>query len=288
LNGAIEVALRLVEPQVRDEVEVIRDLGPVPPVSAAKSRLIHLFVALFVNAYDALREREDTATLSVITAHRGERVWAVVADNGPGMSEGVRERAFEPFFTTKASGHGTGLGLSLVRQVMTSFGGEVRLESAQGEGTQVTLAFRASEASEGAESSVALGTGATTATDRARVLIIEDDALVARSLERLLRRTHDVTTLTSPERALSRLRAGEDYDVILVDLMMPDLPGHELVRRLEEERPELCDRICLCTGGPKSRESQELSASRRYPLIMKPFEPAVVRRVVAELANRPK
>jgi CheY-like chemotaxis protein len=112
------------------------------------------------------------------------------------------------------------------------------------------------------------------------VLVIDDEPLVARSLARLLS-AHDVTVLTSAKDALARAAAGERWDVVLCDLMMPQMDGMELERRLAAEAPDVVPRIVYLTGGAFTERSQEFLASGRTHL-EKPVAPALLRAKVAE------
>ncbi len=120
------------------------------------------------------------------------------------------------------------------------------------------------------------------ATRRARVLVVDDEPLVARSLARLLA-AHDVTVLTSAVEALARATSGERWDVVLCDLMMPEMDGMELEQRLSVEAPDLVPRIVYLTGGAFTERTRQFLGSGR-PHLDKPISPAVLRAKVAERA----
>ena len=111
---------------------------------------------------------------------------------------------------------------------------------------------------------------------RGRVLVVDDEPLVARSLARILARAHDVTTLTSAREALARAEAGERWDLVLCDLMMPELTGMELARRLAEVAADLVPRLVFLTGGAYTREAQDFLAAGR-PYLEKPVDPVALR-----------
>jgi CheY-like chemotaxis protein len=115
---------------------------------------------------------------------------------------------------------------------------------------------------------------------RGKVLVIDDDALVARSLARLLS-AHEVTVLASAAEALERAAAGERWDVVLCDLMMPEMSGMELEERLGSAAPDLVSRIIYLTGGAFTERSRAFLAAGR-PHLEKPIEPAILRARVAE------
>ena len=111
------------------------------------------------------------------------------------------------------------------------------------------------------------------------MLVVDDEALVARSLARLLG-AHEVTVLTSAAEVLKRAAGGERWDVVLCDLMMPEMSGMELEERLAVVAPDLIPRIVYLTGGAFTDRSREFLAAGR-PHLEKPVEPAVLRARVA-------
>lgn len=121
------------------------------------------------------------------------------------------------------------------------------------------------------------------AAKHGRVLVVDDEAMVGKSLARLLS-AHEVTVLTSAAEALKRATAGERWDVVLCDLMMPEMSGMELEEKLTTAAPDLVSRIVYMTGGAFTDRSREFLAAGR-PHLEKPVEPAVLRaRVAAQVA----
>jgi CheY-like chemotaxis protein len=109
------------------------------------------------------------------------------------------------------------------------------------------------------------------------VLVIDDELVLARTIERILAEEHDVTVEIDARAALARLLAGERYDVILCDLMMPDLTGMELLATLASAAPAVAERVTLMTGGAFSKGSAAFLASVTNPTLPKPFTAEVVR-----------
>jgi PAS domain S-box-containing protein len=133
------------------EVYVDFDLADdLPPILADHNRLEQVFVNLVSNALDALdergreeREKDWKKTLTIKTFIEDKRVVAMVSDNGTGMSEDILGKMFEPFFTTKEVGKGTGLGVSISYGIVKDYGGEIVVESEEGEGTSFIVSFPA-------------------------------------------------------------------------------------------------------------------------------------------------
>jgi CheY-like chemotaxis protein len=218
------------------------------------------------NARDAM---PDGGLLTIRTstydeAGAGRMIALSVSDSGIGMDVETLERAFEPFFTTKATGKGTGLGLSQVYGFASQSGGEVRIDSAAGEGTTVTIILPCNQGPTGkpdAESIAGIephGTG--------RILLVEDNEEVGEFAENLLTELgHDVVRVRSGESAL-QAALDSRFDVVFTDVVMPGMSGLELADQLSELRPSLP--IILTTG--YSDEIATSGAGGR-PVILKPY-----------------
>jgi len=125
----------------------------------------------------------------------------------------------------------------------------------------------------------------TVSAPRGRVLVLDDDPLVGRSMARLLQAAHEVTVLTSPSEALARLERGERWDAILCDLMMPELSGMDVAERLSRTAPHVLPRIVYLTGGAFTERARRFLAEGR-PFLEKPVEAQALRDRVAELVRR--
>ena len=132
LNEEIDRTLGLMEPRLKGGIEIERDFGDLPPVRCFAGQLNQVFMNLLMNACDALDGR---GRIVIRTRPEGGTVLLEFEDDGPGMSEQVRERIFEPFYTTKEVGQGTGLGLSISHGIVEAHGGEMEVDSTPGRGT---------------------------------------------------------------------------------------------------------------------------------------------------------
>jgi len=163
----------------------------------------------------------------------------VVTDNGHGMDAATRERIFEPFFTTKPATKGSGLGLSVVHGIIKSHSGAILVESEPGRGTtfQIYLpAARLAARKESSQPAPAIPHG-----HGERILFVDDEPIVGRSTEELLKRLgYAVTRCGQSEEALARFRqAPQDFDLIITDWAMPGMSGTELVSAMKEVRPDI-------------------------------------------------
>jgi PAS domain S-box-containing protein len=259
----------LMRPSLRSNIQLVTELSDqLWPVDADAGALELALLNLAFNARDAMK---DGGKLT-ISAHnvvlkgdpdglKGEHVALKVTDTGMGMTPDVIDRVFEPFFTTKGYGEGTGLGLSQVFGFAKQIGGGITAESKPGAGATFTLYLPASRA--GAPEAVrpngkpAMG----------RVLIVEDDALLAELAAGMLAELGFEGMVThSAKEALDLLAGGDRPKLIFTDIVMPGgISGIELARKVRERFPELP--ILLTTG-----YSEEVGGTHGFPVLQKPYE----------------
>jgi signal transduction histidine kinase/CheY-like chemotaxis protein len=281
LQDEIGSAVKLSSHEVRHRARLVLELGPVPLVEAPRFQLGQVFVNLLVNAAHAIPEGHADENQIKVTTREGPGGEAIaeVSDTGGGIPEAVRSRIFEPFFTTKPVGHGTGLGLSVCHGIIASLGGHLEVESQLGRGTTFRVVLPAAPP---------LPPAATPAPvmpppgPRARVLVVDDDALVGQSIRRTLRDL-DVEVMSDGRAALHRLVGGERFDLVLCDLMMPNVNGVELYESLEVAAPDLARRVVFITAGAFTERSQALLERTRRPVLAKPFGAEALRSAVHRL-----
>jgi CheY-like chemotaxis protein len=191
-------------------------------------------------------------------------------------------RVFEPFFTTKAVSEGTGLGLSICRNIVRDAGGSIEVESEPGRGTRFVVKLPPSATSRIKQETQA--PPIATAGARASVVVVDDEPLVGRSIRRALR-DHDVHIYSSGEEAIRRLCSDEPVDVVFCDLMMPEVSGIEVYRRVSEQRPENASRFVFMTGGAFTPEAREFLKETPLVCLEKPFELRQIRDLVRERAE---
>jgi CheY-like chemotaxis protein len=288
VRRTLDLSIRMAAPETRTRAVVTRRYDdPLPSVRANESRLGQVFLNLLVNAAHAIASTTGTGhRIDVRARESAGGVCVEVEDTGGGMTDAVRNRVFAPFFTTKASGTGTGLGLAISRQIVSAYGGRIEFETQVGRGTTFRVWLPAAAADPTpAPPRRSAGSPSLAPPRRARVLIVDDDALVLLTLSRILRSEHDVETESSSPQALNRLVAGANYEVILCDVNMPEISGLELIQRLEPERPDLAGSVVLMTGGTVSDDMNEPARRRGLGArvcIEKPIDPKSLRQLVRE------
>jgi two-component system cell cycle sensor histidine kinase/response regulator CckA len=280
---------------IGEHITLLTRLEPdVSLVVADRNQLEQVLINLCVNARDAmpgggtlcieLRELppEDAASLP------GTRsVVLSVTDTGTGMEPEVMKRIFEPFFTTKEIGKGTGLGLSMVYGIVTQNGGQISVESSIGRGSAFTIVFPVTSLDRArVEGSVPPRTN-TPATGT--ILLVEDDPSVRHITARILRRNgYIVVEASRPSEARAFSEAGDDIDLLLTDLVMPEMTGVKLADELTLARPGL--RVLYMTGyaGAALNQAQTDLLDPEERIIQKPFtSDALLDRVRAAMLTAP-
>jgi signal transduction histidine kinase len=273
--------------EIRHRARLVRDLQAVPGVRGTETRLGQVFINLLVNAAQAIaagNRADHEIRISTMTDADGRAV-ICVSDTGPGIEPEVLDRVFEPFFTTKPTGVGLGLGLFVCHGIIKSMGGTLTAESPPGAGA--TFVVTLPPALPVIAPEVDAAAPATPSARRARVLAVDDEPQVLRSLQRALG-AHEVIVADSGSDALRRLDADPAFDVILCDLMMDDMTGMDLHRRLSARAPELAQRIVFMTGGVFTDAARDFLAGVPNACIEKPFDLKALRALVALRAPLPE
>jgi two-component system cell cycle sensor histidine kinase/response regulator CckA len=283
LNASVTDALRMLRPLIGESIaiawEPARDLWPV---ALDPSQLDQILTNLCANARDAiagngtLTIRTENRTLSasdcvtIPHATPGDHVVLTVADDGHGMSAEVMAQVFEPFFTTKGLGEGTGLGLSTVYGIVRQNQGAITVRSTVDEGTRFTILFPRSVAAV-----------VTPAIDRAEapapvaaaetILLVEDEPEILRLTARALRaRGYVVLTAETPEAALAIADAhAERIDLLLADVLMPQMSGPDLARAILARRPGT--RALFMSGYSADLVSRDWKLDAETNFLGKPF-----------------
>ena len=263
----------------------MRDYHRVPPVLASDARLVQVFLNLLVNAAHAIPEGDanSNAIRVSVRSETSDRVTVAVTDSGRGMPLAVRQRLFTPFFTTKPEGVGTGLGLSICQRILSGLGGDIEVDSTEGVGTTVSVTLPATTESVPDE---ARTTPSPQAAGRARILVVDDEAIVQRAIKRILGKEHDVMTVSDGHEAIELIGRGPAFDVIFCDLMMPEMSGMALHAALAKRAPESAARMVFLTGGAFSEEARSFLAEVPNVKMEKPFEVRHLLDVVAERMHR--
>jgi CheY-like chemotaxis protein len=235
-----------------------------------------LWIGLDAVAFDEAGARRHPA------ARPGSFVQLSLRDTGTGIAAENLPHIFEPFFTTKAIGVGTGLGLSISHGIVASLGGRIEVDSEPGKGTtfRVFLPIAAVAAPEPPPPTP------PQAKLAARVLVIDDDLLLLKTLTRILGSEFEIVAVPSAREAFARI-AEDSFDVILCDLMMPEMTGMDLHAVLARAAPDEAEKMIFLTGGTFTPRAQEFLDAVPNLRLDKPFDAKQLRAIIRDHVKRP-
>ncbi|MFN3932682.1 MAG: ATP-binding protein [Brevundimonas sp.] len=274
LRSHIEGLRFLLERSLREDIEVVLELEEdLWPIEADRGELELALLNLAVNARDAMpRGGRLTVSGHNMPTEEGvpDRVCLKVADTGAGMSDVVASRVFEPFFTTKEVGRGTGLGLSQVYGFVRSSGGDIGVESREGEGTTFTLCLpRTDKTPKEAAPALALEAGEAPARKAGgRLLLVEDDDAVAAGVGHMLGDLgYSHVRVASAAEALVMLEQDAAFDMVFSDMVMPgQMDGLGLAQEVRRRMPQMP--VLLTTG---FSEAASAATGQAFRLLPKPY-----------------
>ncbi len=267
--------------RTRRQIAISLDLAAaLRPIEANPGQLEQVLLNLCINAADAMPGGGRLSFKAINTTRSGgggrdaaskpgEYVQLDVQDTGTGMDEATRNRIFEPFFTTKEMGRGTGLGLASVFGIVKSLGGFIEVESEIGRGTTFRIYFPASGRVVPAEPQPA---GQRPAMDSSRtVLLIDDEEVVLDVGIRMLQHFgYEVLSAANGREAIDIYTVHKDrIDLVLLDMVMPDMGGRAVYDRLKQCNPKV--KVLLSSGYSLSGEADEIMRSGCNGFIQKPF-----------------
>jgi PAS domain S-box-containing protein len=286
VQSVLESSLRMARSEIRHRAHVVRAYADVPPVAGSEARLGQVILNLLINAAHSipLGDFERNEIRVALSEDPPGRVTIEIADTGSGIAPEVLRSLFTPFITTKPRGEGTGLGLAISKRLVTSLGGELSIRSTLGKGTSVCVLLPAASSCRRPESLVP---SESPAPRRGLVLVVDDDPLVATAIRRSIATQHDVVIVNRGEDAIRRIRAGEQFDVILSDLLMPQMTGMQLHDEVTKIAPDLATRMIFLTGGTSTPEVRSFFERSSRECLEKPFDNRELRaRINANLAVR--
>ena len=282
VRQVMDSSLRMAWNEIRHRARLVKAYAPTPAVHANESRLGQVFLNLIINAAQAIPEGRAANNEIRVSTSVAPDGWIVVevSDTGVGMSPEVQKRLFTPFFTTKPVGVGTGLGLSICHRIVTELGGEIGGDSSANRGS--TFRVRLPPAPPTGETIPPPIATARPLNRRGRVLVVDDEPMIAAAVQKTLGAQHDVTVSSSAADAHKRIAGGDRFDVILCDLMMPDMTGMDLHAELVKVAPDQAERIVFLTGGAFTQSARVFLDQSTNPRIEKPFDATTLQTIVAE------
>ncbi|HJV88840.1 MAG TPA: ATP-binding protein [Holophagaceae bacterium] len=295
LNDQISQFLRTLAPLIGEHIQVNWSGAPhLPKITFDPNLLDQVVMNLLVNARDAM-PKGGTITLSTQTVPPGEaaaipglkdqdhlHVRLTCRDTGCGMDEATLARIFEPFFTTKGADKGTGLGLSTVLGIVEQAGGCIEVDSTPGAGTEFRIYLPAAvntlPAADKAPPNAVL-------TRTLRILLVEDSEVFRTALAEGLRmQGQTVLAVGSPLKALELFRQeGEGFDVLITDVVMPELSGVDLLEKVHQLRPGL--KAILISGFTPEALEDRIPLDETVHFLHKPFSSSALLRMLEEIST---
>lgn len=273
VNALIDWAIRITSNQVRHTAKLVRDFQCHSYVSGSEVRLGQVFVNIIVNAAQAMENSSfDQNQITISTKSENGEVSIRVKDTGCGIGPETIKRIFDPFFTTKPAGLGTGLGLSISRGIVHAMAGKIKVESEVAKGTTFEIILPEVSANHYTASP-----NETLESLRSRILVIDDEPLLLKLIQKTLSTDHDVTVKESSVDAFRFLKTHPNFDVILCDLMMPEMSGVEFFEKMTDQIPELAHKFVFMTGGAFTQSSMDFISAANSQKIDKPFTPAALK-----------
>jgi PAS domain S-box-containing protein len=272
LRKSLDTAITLVWNEIKHRARLVKEYDGLPAVRANEARLGQVFINLLVNAAQAMPEGEIERNVLRIVGRTDALGNAVVEihDTGCGIPPEHLDRIFEPFFTTKPVGEGTGLGLAICHGIVSSLGGTLSVQSEVGRGTtfRVVLPVARPDGLSAHSTPCAVPRPAL----RGKVLIIDDEKDLTDVTREGLSDLHDVQATQDARQALEWIAAGQRFDLILCDMMMPLMTGMEFHTRLAALVPQQADRVVFMTGGAFTPRAREFLARLPNLGLEKPFD----------------
>lgn len=247
-------------------------------------QLQQVLLNLITNAEQAMRDIDrSNHRLTVRTRGLRDAIRIEIEDTGSGVPPESLALIFNPFYTTKPTGEGTGLGLSISLGIVSEHGGRIWAENVSGGGTRfcIDLPLTTAPRRVGSEALTPLAAP----QPGLRILVTDDEPNIRVAIERFLTtQGHSVATAGSGREALGMVEGSDLFDVILLDIRMPDMSGQQIYQRWEAERPELTPRVIFLTGDIVSTDLQDFLKRTGRPYLPKPFEFEAILRLLPQRA----
>jgi two-component system, cell cycle sensor histidine kinase and response regulator CckA len=286
LNTVVEGMERMLRSLLGEDITLVTSLSPgLGGVEADYGQMEQVVMNLILNARDAMRQGGELSleTMDVdfpegyayrhlgVDIPAGQYVLLIVSDTGHGMSPEVKSHLFEPFYTTKPTTLNTGLGLTTVYGIVAQSGGYIWVDTAPDQGCSFKICFPRAAADD--VTHVVADQAPTPARGTERVLLVEDEEAVRLLAARVLSdQGYAVLMARNGREALTILdQPGHGIQLLLTDVIMPDMGGLELSERVRQAHPDV--RIVYMSGYAENDKLQPAIRNSPYPFLQKPFSP---------------
>jgi CheY-like chemotaxis protein len=249
-------------------------------VLASATHIHQIAMNLMTNAFHAMEDSGGTMGISLseveitvddlenLDVYPGRFLRYTVSDTGHGIGKYILDKIFDPYFTTKKAGKGTGLGLSVVQGIVKSYGGDIRVNSELGKGTEFHVYLPVIEKDD--EVNPAVGNNLQNTKGNEHILLVDDEETILRMEKKMLERMgYRITTCSNSPDALELFKSSsDDYDLVITDMTMPDLTGEKFAAELKQIRKDIP--VILCTGFSSKTSTANAESLGVDGFLMKP------------------
>lgn len=250
-----------------------------PHTRGDAQQLQQALLNLINNAEQACASASRNCKLVIRTERREDHIRISVQDSGPGIPEEIRSRIFEPFFTTYPRGMSTGLGLTVCRQIIENHSGRIWAECEEDQGTTFVVELPTSHVAQ-EELACDPPEPECPSAPPARILVVDDERSISKLLSKVLTRTgHSVDTALDGREALTKLQANP-YDIVFLDLKIPDIPGQAVYDWIKDHAVDLVERTIVLTGDTLNADTIDFLEQQHVTHLLKPFQLTELRDVL--------
>ncbi|MEP6651770.1 MAG: response regulator [Myxococcales bacterium] len=284
VRQVLEESISMAWNQIRHRARLVKNYAVVPAITGNGAALGQVFLNMLVNAAQSIAEGDaERHQITVSTFVRDDdEVVVEIGDTGKGIEPEILAHVFEPFFTTKPVGVGTGLGLSISRQTVTDHGGRIEVESDLNKGTTFRVVLPVAVNATAPVTDPEQYGKVARPVKRARVLVIDDEVAIGRVVVSALSAEHDVVVLNRATDAFVRFQAGERFDLVLCDVLMPVVSGPEVYATIKERWPDILPNLVFMTGGAFTPATAEFIGKAMTPILPKPFQLSELAKLIEE------
>ncbi len=287
VDRPLESSLRVARNELGPEVDVQMDIRPTAPVSISAAGLGQVFLNLLINAAQALKglshDDDRPRRLELRTRQEGDHVLVEIGDNGPGIDPELKRHIFDPFVSSKGDGEGTGLGLAISAEIVESGGGEIEVESTQGQGTIFRIRLPAVAEPDTRRFEVL---EQSEPERRGAILVVDPEPTLGASLRRVLQSQHDVVAVSTCGEAVDLLDGSRSFDVIICDLRLRGGVGLDLFRWVEEHTPHYWERMVAMTASRATPGEKNYLEELPNPWMSKPFDINRLRAIISGILEK--
>jgi CheY-like chemotaxis protein len=289
INHIVNGTLKLREYQSRlANIDVLTELAPdLPYILADPGQIQQVFLNIVLNAEIEMKLAHGKGTLLVKTECVGDVIRISFKDDGPGISEENLSNIFDPFFTTRKIGEGTGLGLSVCHGIIKEHNGRIYAQSQPDKGATFIVELPIVSEFDSAEIPGAADEEIQQVCTRPRnILIIDDEPSLLEFLEQFLTtKGHDVDAVDNARDARKFFK-NKKYDLILMDILMPDISGIELYKKFQRMDKSVGSRVLIMTGDTLGKPTRVFLQRTGIPYIEKPFDTDALMTKIDEIMGR--